>query len=600
MDVGDITMEELEMFGGLEELSDYEILGSDSKIKPKPNKRKKEKCNNSKPKKVRRMELKSDDILLKDENDENNEIDVSAWGSYLQDSLLKGLRMLKFQKPTKIQELTIPAAIRGNQDILGAAETGSGKTLAFGIPILNNIIGIKKSREDENKPLYCLVLTPTRELAIQIKKHLQAVCKFTDIVISVLVGGMAPEKQKRVLKKCPEIIVATPGRLWEMIQEGESHLSQISNVRYLVIDETDRMVEKGHFAELTQILQLMNGNPHSKRQTFVFSATLTLVHEAPSRLALKKKRVKVIKTKQKLDSLIKLIGMKDPKIIDITNKTVLVDTLTETQIMCSNEQKDSYLYYFLLMHPGRTLVFCNSKDCVRRLRSVLELLECHPLPLHASMHQRQRLKNLERFEQSEHGILLATDVAARGLDIKGIEHVIHFQVPRTAETYVHRSGRTARAENEGLSLLLIEPEDGAHYKKICKTLNKDQSIPTFPIDHKIFKLVKERVTVARSIDKMEHRITRQNAENRWIQNAAKDLDVDIDDDLLNDMGDQHEQAKKSREIKAMKKQLKFMLSKSITSRIFTGKFPTKHGKLISPSIYSPQKAVTVVKKKCKK
>ncbi|GFY52561.1 ATP-dependent RNA helicase DDX24 [Trichonephila inaurata madagascariensis] len=341
--------------------------------------------------------------------------------------------------------------------------------------------------------------------------------------ISVLVGGMASEKQKRILKKCPEIIVATPGRLWEMIEEGESHLSQISNIRYLVIDETDRMVEKGHFAELTKILDLINGNF----------------------------QIKVVKTKQKLEKLINLIGMKDPKIIDITKKTVLVDTLTETQLMCSNEQKDYYLYYFLIMHPGRTLVFCNSKDCVRRLRSILELLECHPLPLHASMHQRQRLKNLERFEQSEHGILLSTDVAARGLDIKGIEHVIHFQVPRTAETYVHRSGRTARAENEGLSLLLIEPQDGVHYKRICKTLNKEQSIPTFPIDHKIFKLVKDRVTLAH-----------------------------IDDNLLNDMGEQREQAAKSREIKALKKQLKFMLSKPITSQMFTGSFPTKSGKLI--------------------
>ncbi|GFY52560.1 ATP-dependent RNA helicase DDX24 [Trichonephila inaurata madagascariensis] len=149
MDVSNITMEELQMFGGIEEISDYEILGSDSKTVAKPIKRKKEKCKNSKPKKVRKVELKSNDDLLEDENDE---VDVSAWGFYLHDSLLKGLKRLKFQKPTKIQELTIPAAIRGNQDILGAAETGSGKTLAFGIPIVNNIIGIKERREEENKP----------------------------------------------------------------------------------------------------------------------------------------------------------------------------------------------------------------------------------------------------------------------------------------------------------------------------------------------------------------------------------------------------------------------------------------------------------------
>ncbi|GIX94359.1 ATP-dependent RNA helicase DDX24 [Caerostris extrusa] len=252
------------------------------------------------------------------------------------------------------------------------------------------------------------------------------------------------------------------------------------------------------------------------------------------------------------------------------------------------------------MHPGRTLVFCNSIDCVRRLRNVLELLDCHPLPLHASMHQRQRLKNLENFEKSQNAILLATDVAARGLDIRGIEHVIHFQVPRTAETYVHRSGRTARAENEGLSLLLIDPQDGVLYKKISKTLNKEHALPSFPVDHKVFKLVKERVTMARSIDKLEHRQNRLTAQNRWFQNAAKDMDVDIEDDLLNDVGDEQERAAKSREINAMKKQLKAMLSKPIISKIFTGSFPTKSGKLLSPSIYNPQKAVTVVQKNRKK
>lgn len=605
IDMGSIPLEELEMLGGgLEELTDYEIVKSDSKTKAK--KRKKEKGNNNKAKKTKTKLKSEDDDSLEDKINEDDEVDMSAWGNYLHDSLLKGLRMLNFQKPTKIQELTIPVAMRGNQDILGAAETGSGKTLAFGIPIINKIISIKERKkvgenEEFSKPLYCLVVTPTRELAIQIKNHLQAVCKFTDIRISVLVGGMASEKQKRILKKCPEIVVATPGRLWEMIEEGESHLSKVSNIRYLVIDETDRMLEKGHFAELTQILSLVNSNPDRKRQTFVFSATLTMIHDAPKRLILKKKKVKVIQAKQKLESFVKLIGMKEPKVFDITKKTAVVDTLTETQILCNNEEKDSYLYYFLLMHPGRTLVFCNSIDCVRRLRNILELLECHPLSsLHASMQQRQRLKNLERFEQSDHGILLATDVAARGLDIKRIEHVIHFQVPHTAETYVHRSGRTARAENEGLSLLLISPHEGTQYKRMCKTLNKEQVLPTFPTNYKIFKLIKERVTLAHSIAQLEHKLTRRNAENCWLQNTAKEMDVAIDDNLLNDMGDQQEQAAKSRYMKAMKKQLKSMLSKPISSKIFTGSYPTKSGKLISPSTYSSQKAITVVKKKLAK
>ncbi|KAF8787275.1 ATP-dependent RNA helicase DDX24-like [Argiope bruennichi] len=609
MDMSSFTAEDLEAFGGIEELSDYEIIRSDGSSN-KQKKRKKTKTNKEKNKKLK-IESNDDTLVEEDDDCDDDELDMSAWGGCLHDSIIRALKELGFQKPTKIQELTIPSAIRGNQDILGAAETGSGKTLAFGIPIVNNIISIKESRrqkaEAENieytKPLYSIILTPTRELAIQIKKHLQAVCKYTDIKIGVLVGGLAPEKQKRILKKCPEIIVATPGRLWEMIEEGVSHVSQISNVRFLVIDETDRMVEKGHFAELTQILSLINGNEsNKKRQTFVFSATLTLIHDVPNRIALKKRKKKTTQAKQKIESLVKLIGMKNPKVIDITKKTAVVETLTETQIMCSIEDKDSYLYYFILMHPGRTLVFCNSIDCVRRLRNVLELLECHPLPLHASMHQRQRLKNLETFEKSENGILLATDVAARGLDIRGIEHVIHFQVPRTTETYVHRSGRTARAEKEGLSLLLIEPQEGLLYKRICKTLSKEQAIPNFPVDHKILKLVKERVTLARQIDKLEHRMNRLNAQNRWFKNAANDMEIDVEEDLLNDIGDEREQAAKAKEVKALRKQLKAMLSKPIISKILTGCFPTKSGKLLSPSIYCPQKAVEAVKSKesCRK
>ncbi|KAG8175689.1 hypothetical protein JTE90_011576 [Oedothorax gibbosus] len=640
IDTKGIDAEELEYLGGIEELSDYKITRPDKgtkKGKRKADKKVKQK------KKIKLSEPK--DALISEH--ESEDLDMGAWSSYnLQLPILNALADLGFEKPTQIQELTIPSAIRGNQDILGAAETGSGKTLAFGIPIINSIISIKESKthklsssqpksvpedmetedaseneeslsenedaeseqeDDEDfiteevkptKPLYCLVLTPTRELAIQIKNHLIAICKYTDIKISVVVGGMALEKQRRVLRKCPEIVVATPGRLWELIEEGESHISQLSSVRYLVIDEADRMVEKGHFAELTQILSLANGSDKNrKRQTFVFSATLTLIHNLPNRFLLKNKKGKT-QQKQKIDSLVRLTGMKDPKVIDITRQTAVVDSLTETQIMCSNEEKDSYLYYFLLMYPGRTIVFCNSIDCVRRLRTVLEYLNCHPLPLHASMQQRQRLKNLEKFEKSPTAVLLATDVAARGLDIKGIEHVIHFQVPRTAETYVHRSGRTARAQKEGLSLVLIEPQDATYYNRICKTLNKENSLPNFPIDYKVLKFVKERVTLVRSIDKLEHRMNRLNAQNRWIKKTAEEMDVDIEDEsLLNDLGDAHEVANKSKQINAMKKELKIMLSRPIINQIVSCKYPTKSGKLVGPSIYNPQKAVSVVQKK---
>lgn len=531
---------------------------------------------------------------------------MAAWREmFVPEKIVKALEELKFDSPTPIQSLAIPCAIRDYRDILGAAETGSGKTLAFGIPIITRILSLKEHQKNvcdsnEGKPLYSLVLTPTRELAIQIKKHLQDVCKYTDIKISTVVGGMAPEKQHRILKKCPEIVVATPGRLWELIDEGEEHLSKVPSVKLLVIDEADRMLEKGHFAELSQILNLINIQ-NSKRQNFVFSATLTLVHDTPKRLIFKKNQQKM-QQKMKLESLVNSIGMRQPKVIDITRKTALVETLSESQIMCSIEEKDFYLYYFVYVHPGRTIIFCNSIDCVRRLRTVLEYLNCNPLPLHAQMHQKQRLKNLERFASSQKAILLATDVAARGLDIRGIEHVIHYQVPRTAETYIHRSGRTARAQSEGLSLMLVEPQEGMFYKRIYKTLNKDKPLPNFPVDQNIFKALKERVTLARLIDKSEHRIKRLSAQNRWLLNAAKEMDIDIDDDdnLLNDMGSQQEHAAKTREINNLKKKLKSLLKKFIVPKTLTGSYPTKSGKLVCPLSKDSQKALKVLKREQKK
>lgn len=153
--------------------------------------------------------------------------------------------------------------------------------------------------------------------------------------------------------------------------------------------------------------------------------------------------------------------------------------LTECRLICSIDQKDYYLYYFLRRHPGRTIVFCNSIDCVKRLTTLFGLLECAPLPLHATMIQKQRLKNLERFRDNPNGILIATDVAARGLDIPNVEHVIHYQVPRTSENYVHRSGRTARANKNGITVMFMEPGEVKNYVKIYKTLDRCEYMHAF-------------------------------------------------------------------------------------------------------------------------
>ncbi|XP_035751907.1 ATP-dependent RNA helicase DDX24 [Egretta garzetta] len=436
----------------------------------------------------------------------------------------------------------------------------------------------------KKRPLLGLVLTPTRELAVQVKHHIDAVAKFTGIKTAILVGGMAAQKQERVLNRKPEIVIATPGRLWELVKERHPHLSNLRQLRCLVIDEADRMVEKGHFLELSQLLEILNDSQYNpQRQTFVFSATLTLVHQTPTRV-LQKKNAKKMDKKTKLELLMEKVGIKGkPKVIDLTRKEATVETLTETRIHCNTNEKDYYLYYFLLQYPGRTMVFANSIDCVKRLSSLLTILNCDPLPLHANMHQKQRLKNLERFAEQESCVLLTTDVAARGLDIPNVQHVIHYQVPRTSELYVHRSGRTARAANEGLSLLLIGPDDLINFRKIYKTLEKSEELPFFPVETKCMTSIKERMNLARQIEKAEFFNSRAKQHNSWLQQAAEALEIDLDDDML--MGrkaSEQEECQKQKMLKGMKKQLKHMLSQPLFKVLMKTKYPTQSGKLLLP------------------
>ncbi|XP_036240705.1 ATP-dependent RNA helicase DDX24 [Molothrus ater] len=452
---------------------------------------------------------------------------------------------------------------------------------------------------DKNRPLLGLVLTPTRELAVQVKHHIDAVAKFTGIKTAILVGGMAAQKQERVLNRKPEIVIATPGRLWELVKERHPHLSNLRQLRCLVIDEADRMVEKGHFLELSQLLEILNDSQYNpRRQTFVFSATLTLVHQTPARV-LQKKNAKKMDKKTKLELLMEKVGIKGkPKVIDLTRKEATVETLTETRIHCNTNEKDYYLYYFLLQYPGRTMVFANSIDCVKRLSSLLTILNCDPLPLHANMHQKQRLKNLERFAERESCVLLTTDVAARGLDIPNVQHVIHYQVPRTSELYVHRSGRTARAAHEGLSLLLIGPEDLINFRKIYKTLEKSEELPFFPVDAKCMTSIKERMNLARQIEKAEFFNSRAKQHNSWLQQAAEALEMDLDDDML--MGrkaSEQEESQKQKMLKGMKKQLKHMLSQPLFKVLMKTKYPTQSGKLLLPQTSESISALGAMSKK---
>ncbi|EJW84969.1 DEAD/DEAH box helicase [Wuchereria bancrofti] len=484
---------------------------------------------------------------------------MSGWiNLYISDAVLKAVADMGFTEPTEIQKLVIPSAVRDRFDIIGAAETGSGKTLAFGVPVVEHLLANQSFLESsgQKKGIRALILAPTRELVMQIKNHIDALLKYTPFKVASVVGGLSLQKQERILKYVPEIVIATPGRLLALMRsaEADSCLSDWSHLQCLVVDETDRMIEKGHFEDLQHILDTLRKNTSKKLQTFVFSATLTYTHPVP------KKRGGVnadkMDTDEKISRLIEITGIRKEKhrIIDITGEKGTARTVVEARINCNNLlEKDTNLIYLLSRYGGRTLVFTNSVDASRRLHGILEKLEHKPVPLmlHAKMMQKKRLKNLEKFAMEEDSVLLATDVAARGLDIRDVQHVIHYQIPKTAELYIHRCGRTARATKEGLAILLIDSQDVFYYQRICRNLNRDVPIPKtllgyesvltkkrlnlekefpiFPLDSpELYAILKKRVEVATAVEALDHRLKKMHSKQTWFEKAAASADLDLD------------------------------------------------------------------------
>lgn len=437
-------------------------------------------------------------------------------------TLVSNLAAQGFGNPTPIQADVIPAALLQRRDILAAAETGSGKTLAFGIPVVAQLMFKQEQGQLEDK-LYALIITPTRELALQVKTHIKNIAQNSGIKVAAIVGGLAAVKQHRILATKPEIVVATPGRLWDLMSSSTPHFKDIRNLQFLVIDEADKMVERGHFKEVKQILEWIVRPPDtvegdagtandeaeasklSFRQTFIFSATLFAADEQQQ----KKKQGTPIEYITNLCKLREGFAK-----IDMASDG-LAQGLKEARITCTREDKEAAFYYFARKYPGRTLVFVNSIDSIRRLQAIFSMVKIPIVALHASMQQRQRLKNLEKFKERKHCVLLATDVAARGLDIKGIQHVVHYQLPRDVDTYVHRSGRTARALSSGLAVTLVAPDDVKQYKRIIYGLNNGQDLAQFPIERTAFTSIKVILDLAIKIDDKERKVKKTSASNDW-------------------------------------------------------------------------------------
>ncbi|EHK44643.1 hypothetical protein TRIATDRAFT_172944, partial [Trichoderma atroviride IMI 206040] len=482
------------------------------------------------------------------------EADMGAWVELnLSTRILSAIAKLGFAKPTLIQEKTIPEILAG-EDVIGKAQTGSGKTLAFGIPIVEKWLELYEERRNvKREGPTAVVLSPTRELAKQLSDHIKALCDGlpTAPYVCTVTGGLSIHKQQRQLEKA-DIVIATPGRLWEVLDGDMSLQNSFTKIKFLVVDEADRLFKAGQFKEAEDIIGALDRkDPDAEddddneelppRQTLVFSATFD--KNLQSKLAVRGKAPKAgagSSDEEKMEYLMKSLKFRsEPKFIDVNPASQMASGLKEGLIECGAMEKDLYLYTVLVLNPNkRTLVFTNSISAVRRLAPLLQNLGLSVLPLHSQMIQKARLRSIERFAASRNSILVATDVAARGLDIKEVDQVLHYHVPRQADTYIHRSGRTARGDRSGVSVILCSPEEVLPTRRLAgkvhaerdgsTSLKREHFIETLLIDRKIAQRLKPRVDLAKRIADAVLAKEKGHSEDQWLRNAAEELGVDYD------------------------------------------------------------------------
>lgn len=590
---------------GVEDGTEEEVVDKKNIKKKKKKKKKVTKKNLTNEESATVVSNDKDDV----EGDSVDEAEFYEWNELrLHPLLMKSIHRLGFKQPTPIQKACIPAAAHQGKDVVGASETGSGKTLALGLPILQRLLEEQEKAAEplaengeekyaEGGILRALIITPTRELALQVTDHLKEVAKGTNVRVVPIVGGMSTEKQERLLKARPEIVVGTPGRLWELMSRGENHLVELHSLSFFVLDEADRMVENGHFHELQSIIDILpktSGSMESlsqntencltvsniqrkKRQTFVFSATIALSADFRKKLKRGALRSKQLMNDglNSIETLSERAGMRpNAAIVDLTNASIMANKLEESFIECREEDKDAYLYYILSVHgQGRTIVFCTSIAALRHTSSLLRILGINVWTLHAQMQQRARLKAIDRFRGNEHGILVATDVAARGLDIPGVRTVVHYQLPHSAEVYVHRSGRTARASADGCSIALISPNDRSKFANLCKSFSKE-SFQRFPIESSYMPEVVKRLSLARQIDKISRKDSQEKAKKSWFEQNAEALELIVDEsDSEEEKVKIHKQKKaSSMHLNKLQQELNMLLSHPLQPKTFSHRF----------------------------
>ena len=367
----------------------------------------------------------------------------------LNEVVLSALQPLGYENPTPIQEQAIPHVLEG-KDILGSAQTGTGKTAAFSLPIVHTIASRPSKTQGRSKPIRALVLTPTRELASQIDENVRKYCKNSNLRSTVVFGGIPQRRQVDTLRRGVDILIATPGRLLDLCNQGHIRLQ---DVEFLVLDEADTMLDMGFIHDIKKIIK----QTPNDRQTLFFSATM------PPNI-------------RELSSTI----LKDPIRVQIAAESSAAETVTQTAYYVrQNDKKDLLVHLLGTDEIINALVFTRTKFGADKVVRHLQNNDIQAEAIHGNKSQPAREKALNRFKKGKVRVLVATDIASRGIDVDDLSHVINFELPNLAESYVHRIGRTGRAGREGTAISFCnEGEERNHLRGIQKLIGREVDLIT--------------------------------------------------------------------------------------------------------------------------
>ena len=355
--------------------------------------------------------------------------------------ILKAVQKEGYTKPTPIQQQAIPHILNG-RDLLGCAQTGTGKTAAFAIPMLQ-LMANRPSNQPKGRPIRTLILTPTRELAIQIEESFRAYGSFLSLKTCVVFGGVGQNPQVETLKRGPEILVATPGRLLDLINQG---FIDLKHIEIFVLDEADRMLDMGFVHDVKRVITKLP----AKRQTLFFSATMPM----------------------EIQSLANAI-LSNPEKVEVTPASSTADTIQQHVFFVDKGNKKNLLAHILKdENINPVLVFTRTKHGADKVVKDLFRLDISAEAIHGNKSQNARQRALTNFKERTTRVLVATDIAARGIDVDELAYVINYELPNVPETYVHRIGRTGRAGLSGTALSFCEQEEVPYLKDIQKLIGK--------------------------------------------------------------------------------------------------------------------------------